>query len=209
MHACAALWAGRPPSPPPLPQLCCSARLTLQLNTSHSPSVASTSTSSCTVRSTHATCARWALGEAVWRRTLIGNAGTCTRRVLLLLTSGSAMTKGRRKWSPMARDMASMPITRWLPLVNTMRPPAALMRACNRPPHHVDPAVWHMQRACVRAHQTPAVAHGMPPCRAAHRHAPETALCLRCEMRVLLCCSPCCRAMPAPLRPPGPACGRA
>lgn len=45
------------------------------------------------------------------------------------LTSGSGMTYGRRKWSPMARLIASRPMMRWLPPFSTTLPPRPHTRA--------------------------------------------------------------------------------
>lgn len=45
-------------------------------------------------------------------------------------TSGWAMTKGRRQWSPMARLTARTPMTR-TPFQNSICPPAASTLACN------------------------------------------------------------------------------
>lgn len=61
--------------------------------------------------------APWELGEY------------CMFRVCGVRTSGCAMTKGRRQWSPMARLTANTPIT-LTPFQNRICPPAASTLAC-------------------------------------------------------------------------------
>mmetsp|Transcript_48020 Transcript_48020/g.153933 ORF Transcript_48020/g.153933 Transcript_48020/m.153933 type:complete len:358 (+) Transcript_48020:157-1230(+) len=73
--------------------------------------------------------------------------------------SGSGMMKGRRKWSPKARDMARTPMTRG-PWKLRMSPPAALTRACSSG----HSGLWSRERAT-----------GAPPRHSTARLSPQLA----------------------------------
>lgn len=64
-----------------------------------------------------------------------------------LLTSGCAMTKGRRQWSPIALETAKTPIT-LTPFQNRIWPPAASTRACRQ--HAQMSRCLYLLRPCMR-----------------------------------------------------------